>query len=371
MDIVYSKCHFGWRFEPHSNQMGIGAPYLLHIYCRMKQGMSSAADQPARPDLIAWEVSDPDDRPSEEDKIRSIVEELARFGDGQRILLTGIDHASRTDIHTIVDEARTCDLEVVLSPEDPRLIDRTFIRSLAAAGLTGVSITLDGPDRESHDEFNGGVGKFNAAIRIARWAHEFGLSLEVETTVTRSTVDGIDHLAAKILALDADRWTLSFIVPSNRGVEFAEVYPSQSRQLLEWVATIDANHDVTISIAHAPMYHRVIASEDESGTSTSPASTLVAGDSLLYIGPDGTVSPAGTMTIDLGQLPQDDLIELYRRNSLLQAIRDPSSRKGMCGACEFAGICGGSRARAYSHFGDPLAQDPMCPFIPENVEVSE
>lgn len=337
----------------------------------MRQGMSSAADQPSRPDLIAWEVSDSGARPGEEDSLKATVEELARFGDDQRILLSGIDHASRDDIHTIVEAGRTHDLELILSPEDPRLMDRTFIRSLAAAGLTGVSITLDGPDRESHDEFNGGVGKFNAAIRIARWAHEFGLSLEIETTVTRSTVDGIDHLAAKILALDADRWTLSFLVPSNRGVEFAEVYPSQSRELLEWVATIDANHDLSISIAHAPMFHRVIASADESGGKSSTANTLVAGDSLLYIGPDGTVAPSGTLTIDLGRLPDDDLIELYRRHTLLQAIRDPSTRKGMCGACEFAGICGGSRARAYSHFGDPLEQDPMCPFIPENVEVSE
>jgi len=37
---------------------------------------------------------------------------------------------------------------------------------------------------------------------------------------------------------------------------------------------------------------------------------------------------------------------------------------GKCGSCEFRGICGGSRARAYAVQGDPLAGDPACIYLP-------
>ena len=38
--------------------------------------------------------------------------------------------------------------------------------------------------------------------------------------------------------------------------------------------------------------------------------------------------------------------------------------KGRCGICEFRDLCGGSRARAYTVLGDPLGEDPACPYEP-------
>ena len=38
---------------------------------------------------------------------------------------------------------------------------------------------------------------------------------------------------------------------------------------------------------------------------------------------------------------------------------------GRCGVCEYADLCGGSRARAYAATGDPLAEDPACPYVPQ------
>ncbi|MFQ6117742.1 MAG: radical SAM/SPASM domain-containing protein, partial [Candidatus Bipolaricaulia bacterium] len=37
---------------------------------------------------------------------------------------------------------------------------------------------------------------------------------------------------------------------------------------------------------------------------------------------------------------------------------------GKCGKCEFKGVCGGSRARAYAMTGDYLQNDPLCPYRP-------
>ena len=48
---------------------------------------------------------------------------------------------------------------------------------------------------------------------------------------------------------------------------------------------------------------------------------------------------------------------------LLRKIRD-AEFTGRCGRCEYADLCGGSRARAFAASGDPLGEDPACPYEP-------
>ena len=49
--------------------------------------------------------------------------------------------------------------------------------------------------------------------------------------------------------------------------------------------------------------------------------------------------------------------------SILKDIR-AARFTGRCGVCEYADLCGGSRARAYAAYGDPLAEDPACGYVP-------
>jgi radical SAM protein with 4Fe4S-binding SPASM domain len=43
---------------------------------------------------------------------------------------------------------------------------------------------------------------------------------------------------------------------------------------------------------------------------------------------------------------------------------DRNNLKGKCGVCEFNGICGGCRARAFIFSKDAFNQDPMCAYKP-------
>ena len=49
---------------------------------------------------------------------------------------------------------------------------------------------------------------------------------------------------------------------------------------------------------------------------------------------------------------------------LLRRIR-AAEFGGRCGVCPHRHLCGGSRARAYAASGDPLAEDPGCPYQPQ------
>ena len=62
-------------------------------------------------------------------------------------------------------------------------------------------------------------------------------------------------------------------------------------------------------------------------------------------------------------------MDIYQNHDLLKAIR-AAEFTGRCGDCDFRDLCGGSRARALAEFGDPLAEDPACVYVPEGVLTS-
>lgn len=329
--------------------------------------MSSApCNHPSRPELIAWEIADEqvDMHATTRADESEIIEAIAGFGHGQQVVLTGADVLESESLRSTIIEADQVGLACALAPSDPRTFDRTTLRALVAAGLDAIVLTLDGPDRSSHDAIHGGQGRFDATIRLARWATELGLPIWIRTNVDQLTESRIEHIAARVLALGAVRWSLSFTVPSEEGIGHESIRPQDAEELLGWFAGLDTSTTLDVSIVQAPMYQRIVSSTTSTGNSIDPAASLVGGDNLLYIGSDGSISPSGSLDITLGRIPRDDLYELYQSNPLLQSIRDRSNRRGKCGVCEYSEICGGSRTRAYVHFNDPLEQDPLCPFIP-------
>ena len=57
-------------------------------------------------------------------------------------------------------------------------------------------------------------------------------------------------------------------------------------------------------------------------------------------------------------------MEIYRNSPLFRQLRRPADFEGICGACEYNTICGGSRSRAFALTGNFLASDPWCAYRP-------
>ena len=88
------------------------------------------------------------------------------------------------------------------------------------------------------------------------------------------------------------------------------------------------------------------------------------GNGIVFVSHDGTVNPSGFLPIPLGNVRTSSIVDLYRDHETMRALRNPEGFKGRCGMCEYARVCGGSRARAYMWTGDPLESDPLCPYVP-------
>ena len=88
------------------------------------------------------------------------------------------------------------------------------------------------------------------------------------------------------------------------------------------------------------------------------------GNGIMFVAHNGCVYPSGFLPVPTGNVRTDDVVELYRTHPVFTSLRDATTYKGRCGRCEYANLCGGSRARAYAWTGDILESDPLCPFVP-------
>jgi radical SAM protein with 4Fe4S-binding SPASM domain len=90
----------------------------------------------------------------------------------------------------------------------------------------------------------------------------------------------------------------------------------------------------------------------------------MAGNGFAFVSHVGDVQGCGFLPLAVGNVRDRPFSELYAESPLFEAFRDATRLGGDCGICEFRGVCGGCRARAYAATGDPLAEEPDCAYAP-------
>ena len=80
----------------------------------------------------------------------------------------------------------------------------------------------------------------------------------------------------------------------------------------------------------------------------------LAGTGVCFISNTGNVQPCGYLPVSAGNILENDFTAIWENSELFAELRDFSKLKGKCGDCEYKGVCGGCRARAYYESGDYL-----------------
>ena len=88
------------------------------------------------------------------------------------------------------------------------------------------------------------------------------------------------------------------------------------------------------------------------------------GRGILFISHTGEITPSGFLPIVCGNVRTDDVASIYREHPLFVTLRDSDALGGKCGRCEYRQACGGSRSRAFGVSGDPMGEEPLCPYEP-------
>jgi radical SAM protein len=289
-------------------------------------------------------------------------------------VFTGGDPFKRPDLIPLIQFAKQLGFGVSLAPSATPLITRGGVHDLVAAGIDGFSLSVDGANAEHHDAFRGVAGCFEQTLRAARWIREAGSPLQINTMVTSETADDLPAVADLIAGLGIIRWSLFFLISVGRARSgLTELSPVKTERLLRWLEGLTHLVPYAIKTTEAMHFRRVAvkrmrsrgASDEEIARSALGRGFGIRdGNGIMFVSHTGDVYPSGFLPVRVGNVREESIVSLYQHHPVFTAIRDSRRFKGKCGDCEFASMCGGSRARAYAETGDYLESDPLCLYQP-------
>lgn len=281
------------------------------------------------------------------------------------LVLTGGDPMMRRDLPEIIARAAAKGLRVALSPAaTPRLLHADFA-ALRAAGVSSLSLSLDGATAETHDRFRGVPHTFERTLRAAQAAKEAGIMLQINTTLSRTTMAEFPAFTELMRQVQPDVWSIFVLVPTGRaGVDELPEAAELEQVWLE-LLRLRAELPFAVKTTEGHHYRRVLLQAAKAG-GEAPRHLIPTrdGKGVLFISHTGEVQPSGFLPVTLGNVRTDDLAELYRKHPIMLKLRDDDALGGKCGKCEYRRVCGGSRSRAFGACGDMFAAEPLCNYIP-------
>ncbi|MCP3979684.1 MAG: radical SAM protein [bacterium] len=304
------------------------------------------------------------------DGCRKVVDDIAQFAPEALTILTGGEPLLRRDILEIIRYANGKKLWVVVGTNGVS-ITPTLADLLKKEGVRGLALSLDALDAERHDGFRAIQGAWKNTVRGARILHERGLPFIVQTTVGSHNLTQLDGIADFAYdEMGASVWNLYFLVQTGRGEFVSDITPQQYDDVLAQLSQIQQRYrgKMLVNAKCAPHYVKQLYAEDPDSpfikSYAGGAGACPAGTHYMGIRPNGDVTPCPYLPVFGGNLKHSTLTELWNTSEPFVRIRERNDLDGRCGACEFNGLCGGCRARAYGVTGDYLAEDPLCSHVP-------
>jgi len=326
----------------------------------------------------AIESRSPEELTTEEAK--KLFEELKGFERPPVIIMTGGDPMIRDDIYELIQSASSLGFPVAISPAVSNKLNSDSLANLKRSGVKFMSISLDGISA-THEKIRGTYGIYQKTLDAITDGINSGISVQVNTAVMKINFMELPRIFKLISDLGIKIWEVFFLIQTGRGSELLDLTPEEYESVCNFL--YDASYyNIQIRTVECPFIRRVLRERNEGKNYDSPLynrlkeeliylmgkptsqSTLgyngtLDGDGIIFIDHKGTIYPGGFLPIPLGNVRYDKIVNVYRESSLLKSIR-ARSFNGNCGVCKYKWECGGSRARSFAYFGDPLNSDPAC-----------
>lgn len=349
--------------------------------------MQSEKTPPCR--LIAWEVTrscnlacahcraaaHPEPYEGELDTLeaKALIDSFKEVGD-PIIIFTGGDPMMRPDIYELVAYAAEKGLTCAFAPNGT-LITAENARKLKEAGVERCSISIDGPDADSHDKFRGMPGAFAASLRGIGHLKKAGVPFQINTTVTKDNLASFKDIFRLCEDLGAAAWHIFLLVPVGRGEGLADqvITASEYEDVLRWFYDFRKTTNMQLKATCAPHYYRIMRQRAKAeGVKIEPRTFgmdaftrgCLGGTGFCFISHTGQVQPCGYLELDCGNVRATPFPQIWRESAIFRNLRDREKYEGKCGECEYHNVCGGCRARAYSMTGNYLGPEPLCSHEP-------
>ncbi|MBT3603113.1 MAG: radical SAM protein [Candidatus Latescibacteria bacterium] len=308
------------------------------------------------------------------------VDDIADFAK-PILVLSGGEPLFRPDILDIAAHASSRELQVALATNGT-LVDQGMAREIKKAGISRVSISIDGVNNVMHDSFRGVPGAYEAALDGAGYLRREGIGVQFNTTVTQHNIDALPQIVKLAEREKAVALHLFLLVPVGCGLEVAEtdqISPEAYEEVLNWFYQTSRETDMEMRATCAPHYYRIIRQRaKEEGRKVTPQSDgmaamtkgCLAGTGVCFVSYMGDVYPCGYFPVAAGNVLDEPISKIWESAPLFEELRDTDNLEGKCGGCEYRNVCGGCRARAYGMTGNYLGEEPFCVHEPLKIKRS-
>ncbi|KXA99665.1 hypothetical protein AKJ40_02640 [candidate division MSBL1 archaeon SCGC-AAA259M10] len=305
------------------------------------------------------------------------VDEMADAGLAY-VAMSGGEPLMRDDFFEVAERISERDMGFSLATNGTLLTEER-VKKLEELNCLYIQVSIDGRP-ETHNDFRG-TSAFERTMEGVRNAVDSDVTVGLAMTATKDNLEDVDWVIEKTEETGADIFMHYNFIPTGRGKDIAEldISPKEREELLKKLAKNSQKRDINL-LSTAPQYGRVCAEGGLETTSLTHFDTVGqeggmgerikflaefvggCGTGRLYwaLQPNGDLTPCVFLPEKLGNIREDDFLEVWKTHPFLEKIRERSGFKGNCGTCEHRNICGGCRARAYGYFDDVQGPDPGC-----------
>ncbi len=307
-------------------------------------------------------------------EVTAVLDDIAALSDETMIVLTGGEPLLRPDIHELASHASGLGLMVVVGTNGC-LLDDARVAALQEAGVSAVGISLDSLDPAKHDAFRGAPGAWEKTLAGIDACRRAGFMFQLHFSVTDDNAGELEDMVAFARSAGAAVLNVFFLVCTGRGAGMSQISSATYEDVLRRVA--EAARDETEMLVRArcaPHFKRLAMAMTPPLPITLidgyEAGGCLAGTRYCRVTPEGDLTACPYMDETVGSLRTQDFAALWAGAPMFEALRKPEL-EGRCGACEYAKLCGGCRARPLARDGRLMGEDFLCDYRPGGEAVIE
>lgn len=285
------------------------------------------------------------------DEIKQCFKTISQKMDSSKIFLniTGGEPLLREDLFDVMKYAKNLGFGWSMTTNGT-LIDSNMVAKLKEAGLTSVSISIDGTEH-THDEFRGVKGYYNKsinAIKLLRDANFLDV-LQITTVVNKNNINELEDLYKIISDLHVDSWRIMNIDPIGRARDNKdlELDKDEYKYLIHFIEQKrkKSKFDVTSACTH----YFGIKHEKETRCYMFQCIAGTEVGSILYNG-DIFVCPNVERRPELiqGNIRKDDFCDIWKNKFEIFRDLDRYKKCKECNECEDAKYCLGESLHTWN-----------------------
>ena len=276
------------------------------------------------------------------DECRALAVQLADMGSEEVTLIGGEAYLAPRWLD-VVRAVRAAGIRCTMTTGG-RALDAEMARAAAAAGLNGVSLSIDGLE-STHDQLRAVAGSWKAAMAALRHVGDAGIETYANTQVNQLNLDELEALSEHLLAGGARAWQVQLTGPMGRAADRAEILlqPYQMREFIPRLGALAERlgpRGLQVQIANNLGYY----GPWEHVLRPVPWQGCAAGIGVLGIEANGDIKGCPSLPSAPyvgGNVRDRSLREIWEQAAELRFARERGTSElwGHCKDCYYAPVC--------------------------------